>query len=230
MPAVFQTLQKTRNTSKNSNLLRRTPDALDLLEQFGTTVVVKREREICGEGEPAEFCWRILSGCVRTVKCMEDGRRQIGEFLWQGDFLGIDDLDLHDFNAEAVTDVTLRCYPRRMVEALAQSHTALAMRLRMMTVGKLRQTYQHMITLGRSSASEKIAYFLLEMSRRSKSADRQLLNVPMSRTDIADYLGMTIETVCRTLARLRQDDILSVSHSCIELRDRAALLGLARTS
>ena len=71
-------------------------------------------------GEPAEYRWRILSGCVRTVKLIEEGRRQIGEFLWPGDLLGMDDLDMHDSEAEAVTDVTLSRYPRRMVEAVAQ--------------------------------------------------------------------------------------------------------------
>ena len=99
-----------------------TPDVLNLLEQFGTTVTVPRSREIYGQGEATESCWRIISGCVRTAKLSEDGRRQIGEFLWVGDLLGMDDLNSHAFSAEAVTDVTLRRYPRRMVEALAQSH------------------------------------------------------------------------------------------------------------
>ena len=134
MQSAMQREEFTRTTPQGMEPHHARPDTLDLLEQFGTTVTVAREREINGQGEPVEFCWRILSGCVRTMKLMEDGRRQIGAFLWAGDMVGIDDLALHDFGAEAVTNVTLRRYPRRMIEALAQTHPALALRLRALTV------------------------------------------------------------------------------------------------
>ena len=112
------------------------PGILDLLEQFGSTVTVQRTGEIYGQGKPTEFCWRILSGCVRTVKLMEDGSRQIGEFLWPGDLFGMDDLGSHEFGADAVTDTTLCRYPRAMVEALAKSHIALALWLRIRGCGQ----------------------------------------------------------------------------------------------
>ena len=166
-------------------------------------------------------------GVPVPVKLLEDGRRQIGDFLWPGDLLGMDDLDLHDFGAEAVTDTTLRRYPRRMVEALAQSNAALAFRLRTLAGANLRHAYQQMTLLARTSATERIAAFLLDMHRRSTVTDRRLLYVPMSRMDIADYLGLTIETVCRTLAKLRRDGIVELSQSGFELRDRLAMLELA---
>ena len=112
-----------------------------VLEQFGTTVSVQHDRQIHGQGDRADFCYRILSGCVRMVKLMEDGRRQIGEFLMAGDLLGFDALGIYDFAAEAVSDVVLRRYPRRMVEALAESNVALARRLRDMTSGSLRMAH-----------------------------------------------------------------------------------------
>jgi CRP/FNR family nitrogen fixation transcriptional regulator len=158
---------------------------------------------------------------------MEDGRRQVGEFLWPGDFLGMDDMDVHAFNAEAVTDVELRRYPRRMVEALAQSHAAVAIQLRSMTIAKLRRTNQHMVVLARKTALEKVASFLLDIQGRSVG---KFLYVPMTRADIADYLGMTIETICRALAEFRRQGVIAVSHAGIMSRDTSALLDLVGTS
>jgi CRP/FNR family transcriptional regulator, nitrogen fixation regulation protein len=226
MRAGFQTLQRTHRTSEQARQPGPMPDALDLLEQFGSPDSAQRGCEIYGQGEPAEFCWQILSGCVRTARIMEDGRRQVSEFLWPGDFLGLDDLDAHEFSAETVTDAVLRRYPRRMVDALAQSHIALSVRLRAMTAAKLRRAHERMILLGCKSATEKVTYFLLETDRRSDSTGSRLLDLPMSRTDMADYLGLAIETVCRTLAHLRYDGVLLVSPAGIELRDRPALLKL----
>ena len=227
MQATVQTMPKTRSALQTMKPHPVTPDALDLLEQFGVTVTVQRGHEIYGQSEPTEFCWRIVSGCVRTEKFLEDGRRQVGAFLWSGDLIGMDDLGMHDFGAQAVTDVTLRRYPRRMVEALAQSHTALAHRLRALVVGSLRSAYQQMILLGRRTATERIAFFLLEMHRRSTSIDSRIVGVPMSRMDIADYLGLTIETVCRYLAQLQRDGIIVILRSGFELRNPDALLELA---
>ena len=122
--------QQARGLPKRPRSRRVPHDALDLLEKFGSTVVVERSRKVHGEGSPAEFCWQIVSGCVRTVTLMEDGRRQIGEFLWPGDLIGVDDPAMHTFEAEAVTNLTLRRYPRRVVEELAQCRPALALRLR----------------------------------------------------------------------------------------------------
>jgi CRP/FNR family transcriptional regulator, nitrogen fixation regulation protein len=225
MQSAMQSIQQVRSTSRQKSQDQKTPDALDVLEQFGTTVLIRRDHEIYAQGEPADWFWQIASGCVRTAKLMEDGRRQVGEFLWPGDFLAIDDIDVHDFNAEAVTDVELRRYPSRMVEALAQSHTALSTRLRSITLMKLRRANQHLIVLGRKSALEKVSSFLLDIHGRAGSTEDKCLDVPMTRTDIADYLGMAIETVCRTLGQLRREDIIAVSHSGIVLRDISALLG-----
>jgi CRP/FNR family transcriptional regulator, nitrogen fixation regulation protein len=195
--------------------------------QFGITVTVRRGHEIYRQSEPTEFCWRIVSGCVSTVKLLEDGRRQVGKFLWSGDLMGMDDLGVHDFGAQAVTDVTLRRYARRMVEALAQSHTALALRLRALAVGSLQSAYRHMTLLGRRTATERIVSFLLDMHSHSTSTDSWIVDVPTSRMDIADYLGLTSETVCRYVAQLRRDGIVAILRSGFELRNPAALLELA---
>lgn len=202
-------------------------DALALLEQFGTTVSVHRDRQIHGQGDQAAWCYRILSGCVRTVRLMEDGRRQIGEFLMAGDMLGFDTLGTYDFAAEAVSDVVVRRYPRRMVDRLAESNVALTRRLRDMTSINLRLAHGRLILLGRKTASERIASFLLEMAERLPEVRPDVLELPMGRADIADHLGLTIETVCRVLGHLRRDGTVAIERSSITIRNGVALQQMA---
>jgi CRP/FNR family nitrogen fixation transcriptional regulator len=209
---------------------RAAPDALDLFEQLGSTVKVRRSGKIYREGDPTEFCWRIVAGCARTVKLIDDGRRHVGEFLWPGDLLGIDAGDMHYFDSEAVTDATLRRYSRGAVEALARDHAALTARLRMIAAAKVRAAREQMVLLGRKTATEKIASFLMEMDRRSTATRLRLVELPMSRVDIADHLSLTDETVCRILAHLQHDGIVAVLRSGIGVRDRVALRNLAHQS
>jgi CRP-like cAMP-binding protein len=217
-------------TGDQNDLQPRPRDALDLLEQFGTTVMLRHDREIQAEGSRAEFCYRIISGCVRMVKLMEDGRRQIGEFLMAGDLLGFDVLDCYDFSAETVTDVVLRRYPRRMVDALAGTNLALARQLRDIGSVTLRAAYARMVLLGRKTASERIASFLMEMSRRLPNSRPEVLDLPMGRTDVADHLGLTIETVCRLLGQLRRDGTIATERGRITIRDLRALEQMASES
>lgn len=203
------------------------PDALDLLEQFGATVQVQREHEIYGQDDPAEHCWRVVSGCVRTVKLMEDGRRAVGEFRLAGEYFGFDDLATHEFSAEAVTDVVLRRYPRRMVEALAERHPGLAQRLRTMALASLRAAHEQALLLARKTAVERIASFVLELDRRSPPHGAAVLELPMCRTDIADHLGLTVETVCRTLAFLKREGLLAITRTGVQVRAPGALRDVA---
>jgi CRP-like cAMP-binding protein len=198
-------------------------DALDLLEQFGTNVTVERDQEILCQGDRAEYCYKILRGCVRQVKLLEDGRRQVGEFLMAGDLFGFDALDTHDFAAEAVSHVVLRRYPRRMVEALAESQFAFARRLRDLAAVSLRLAHGRLMLLGRKTASERIASFVLEMAERLPGPTDRMVELPMNRTDMADHLGLTIETVCRVLAVLRREGTIAVARGGVEIRDRAGL-------
>lgn len=202
-------------------------DPLDLLEQFGSTVSVLRDREIHGQGDDAAWCYRVISGCVRVVNLMEDGRRQISEFLMPGDTLGFDALATYDFAAEAVSDVVLRRYPRRMVEALAERNIALGRRLRDVIATSLRMAHTQLVLLGRKTASERISSFLLEMVERLPQARTNVLELPMSRTDMADHLGLTIETVCRVLAHLRRDGTIAIDRTSITIRNGAALQQMA---
>jgi len=204
-------------------------DPLALLAGYGMTITLPRERELHAQGDRAAFCYRIVSGCVRTVKLMEDGRRQVGGFLFAGDCLGFDALDTHDFAAQAVTDVVLRRYRRREVEALMDRHSALARSLREITARDLRDAYERILLLGRKTASERIATFLLEMAARQASGcpGGAKVALPMSRTDIADHLGLTVETVCRMMTHLRREGTIAIEPGQVELRSLAALQHMA---
>jgi CRP-like cAMP-binding protein len=220
-------LTTMERTEARSALRPQPREVLDLLEQFGSTISVQHDREIHGEGEPAEFCYRVIAGCVRIVKLMEDGRRQICEFLMAGELLGFDTLDCYDFTAEAVSDVVLRRYPRRTVDALASTNMTLARRLRDVASVSLRLAHARLVLLGRRTASERIASFLLEMAERLPQSRPNVLALPMGRTDIADHLGLTIETVCRLLGHLRRDGTLAIDRGTITIRNPGALQQMA---
>jgi CRP-like cAMP-binding protein len=199
------------------------PHVLEPLEPQAITIHFDRDQEIVAQGEPAGNCYLIMSGCVRTVKLMEDGRRQIGEFLFPGDLFGWEALGEHDFAAEAVTSVTLRRYARRTLEAFADRNRDFARSLREVTAGQLRAGRERMVLLGRKTASERIASFLLEMAGRVAPNGRAFIELPMGRADIADYLGLTIETVCRGLTQLRRHGTIAVERANIMIYNRSAL-------
>jgi CRP/FNR family transcriptional regulator, nitrogen fixation regulation protein len=227
--AVHPTAQPSRTIGFRVIQGGRIADPLDLLAGYGITISLPRDRELHAQGDRAEFCYRVISGCVRTLKLMEDGRRQIGGFLLAGDCLGFDALDMHDFAAQAVTEVVLRRYRRCETEALMQQHPSLARVLREMAARELRDAYGRILLLGRKTASERIATFLLEMAARQGGGNPPgyIVPLPMSRTDIADHLGLTVETVCRMMTHLRRDRTIAVGPGRVELLCPAALERMA---
>jgi CRP/FNR family nitrogen fixation transcriptional regulator len=223
--AAQTTAQPSRPTGFRVIPGGKAADPLGLLAGYGMTITLPRDRELHAQGDRANFCYRIVVGCVRTIKLMEDGRRQIGGFLLAGDCLGFDALDTHDFAAQAVTDVVLRRYRRRETEALMERHASLARVLREMAARELRAAYDRILLLGRKTASERIATFLLEMAARQGGVGKVAL--PMSRTDIADHLGLTVETVCRMMTHLRRDGTIVIEPGQVELLCPAALHQMA---
>jgi len=196
---------------------------LRALETKSVITRLDRDEEVVAQDAKAQWCWLVVSGCVRTVQLMEDGRRQVGEFLFPGDLFGCEALDTHDFSAEAVTPVTLRRFSLRDVEALADRDPDVGRRLRELTAKRLRSGREHMVLLGRKTASERIASFLLQMAERISQGGDPRLELPMSRSDMGDYLGLTIETVCRRLTQLRQEGTITVKGATIAICNRKAL-------
>ncbi len=199
------------------------PRAFDLLADHATGIVVKRGHDIFAEGDAAESCYRLLDGGIRLVKLMADGRRQVCEFLKAGDLLGFDTDDEYYFSAEAVIDCTLVRYSRRAVEALLVKDKLFARHVRKVTARGLQGAYQRMVLLCHKSAQERIAWFLLDMADRA-GAEKGYIHLPMTRTDIANYLGMAIETVSRVLRQFKQSGaIIQKNLNRIQIVDRDVL-------
>jgi CRP/FNR family nitrogen fixation transcriptional regulator len=197
-------------------------DALVALERIGTRRRLGRNEEIYAEGQSADCWFRVVSGTVRIVKLLADGRRHIAEFHYAGDSFGFDNAAERHFSAEAVDDVILMRYPRRAMEQLCDEVPGLARSLRDMALRDLAGAQNRMLLLGRMTAAERVASFLLEFRDRREAASA--FDVPMSRNDIADYLGLTIETVCRVLSSFKRAGAIAIPNPHrIELRSRAAL-------
>ena len=189
---------------------------------MATEFSYRKDEEIYGEDEPAEYVYQVIHGAVRTYKLLSDGRRQIGAFLLPGDVFGLESGTNHRLAAEAVIDTTVRLMKRSSLEHAAGVDVQVARKLWSMTEGELRHAEDHMLLLGRKNAMERVANFLLEMDRRLTVAG--MMALPMCRRDIGDYLGLTLETVSRTLSQLSDQGVLVFSSARqIVLRNRQRL-------
>jgi len=178
-------------------------------ELVGTPFNYARETEIYGEGETAEFVYRIVSGAVRTCKILADGRRQINAFHLAGDLFGFEPGEAHRLTAEAIADTKVLLFSRRSVQDLANRNVEAARRLWNSTLQNLEDAEDHMLLLGRRTALERVAAFLLTIEKRLGS--NRCVELPMSRRDMADYLGLTIETVSRSMTQLQSKRAIALS-------------------
>jgi CRP-like cAMP-binding protein len=169
------------------------------MEFGGVPMPFDRNAEIYGEGERAEYVYKVLSGSVRAYKVLSDGRRQITAFYLPGDVFGIETAAEHASSAEAIDKATILVVRRSSVFSTAERNSEVARQLWSVTAAELKRSQNHALLLIKT-AKERIAAFLLEMAERLTG--RGCVELPMSRQDIADYLGLTIETVSRTLTQL----------------------------
>jgi CRP/FNR family transcriptional regulator, nitrogen fixation regulation protein len=191
------------------------------MQLMGAVVPYQRNVEIFGEADAAEYLYKVVSGTIRTYKILSDGRRQVGGFYLPGDVFGLEFGDAHTLSAEAVTDAKVLVVKRSALTALAARDTGVARELYQLTARELRRAQERVLLLIKS-AQERVASFLLEMTERTPTGNS--IDLPMSRQDIADYLGLTIETVSRTLTSLESAAAIEVPTSRhIVLRNRAAL-------
>jgi CRP/FNR family nitrogen fixation transcriptional regulator len=194
------------------------------IEFMGAPMAFGRNAEIYGENEPADYLYKVISGTVRTYKVLADGRRQIGAFYLPGDIFGLETGEEHTFSAEAVSDTKALVIKRSAVVALAGRDGGVARELWALTARELRRLQDHILLLIQT-AQERVASFLLEMAARGPGGPAgNAIELTMSRQDIADYLGLTIETVSRTLTTLENAATIEVPTSRrIVLRNRSAL-------
>src|SRR6266540_2153613 len=199
-------------------------DLIGSIELMGAQMSFSRNSEVYGEGEPADYLYKVVSGAVRIYKILNDGRRQVGGFYLPGDIFGLEVGDEHHLSAEAISDSTILVIKRSALIALANRDADVGRQLWTFTARALDRVQNHMLLLIRS-AQERVACFLLEMAERLSTTEA--MELPMSRQDIADYLGLTIETVSRTLTQLETRSTIALTTSRrIVLRNRAALCRL----
>jgi CRP-like cAMP-binding protein len=200
------------------------------LDKVGTRVAVARDATLFYERDLADHWYRVVSGAIRLCKVLSDGRRQLADFFLPGDLVGFDLGESHAFAAEAITDSVVLKFPRRRVETLVSENPALSRALLSLAIERLAAAQSQMVLLGRKNATERLASFLLGLIERTGQdhVGEATLVLTMTRTDIADYLGLTIETVSRTFARLKQLNAIALPHpQRVVIRDRDLLEELA---
>jgi len=233
-------MNATRPTSARSipadgafecELSRGGPDSiLRVLDGKGTIVHFPRSSMIFAEGETSQNIYRVLEGVTRSFRIFMDGRRHIAGFSFTGDFLGLGLQDEHGLSEEAVTDVALILYSRKQIELLAESDPAIHKYIVKALVDGLAESQSRLVMLGQQNAEERLAWFLLRKASRLAEG-RPLVDLPMGRQDIADYLGLTIETVSRVFTRLKRKRLIDIfNFHQIRILNEPALQSLAEGS
>ena len=194
------------------------PDELVALSKVSYKHKARPGSELVGDAEEVESYSNILSGVVKLSKTLSDGRQQIVGLQFAPDFLGRPFKVESEINAEAATDVSLCSFPKAALERIMNQSQGLEHRLLQQTLKELDEAREWMVTLGRKTAAEKVASFLLLIARNidpSTGPDNATaqFELPLTRTDIADFLGLTIETVSRQLTKLRTDGIITIEHN-----------------
>ena len=208
-------------------------EELRLFKAGGATVTRAPGETIFFEGDPAAHVYNLTSGVLRLSKLLPDGRRQIAGFLFPGDFLGITMEDEHAFTAEAIIPSKLCKFSRARFDAFVDTHPHLERRLYAIAAHELAAARQQVVLLGRKTAAERVASFLLMLdARRISSGSGEkldgLITLPMSRSDIADYLGLRIETISRELSALKASCVIRLTTTqTIRFVDRERLEQLA---
>ncbi|MGA0604810.1 helix-turn-helix domain-containing protein [Phenylobacterium sp. VNQ135] len=176
----------------------------EVMDRLGAKSTFERDEEIYAQGDDVEHLYRLVSGVVRTTRLAADGRRQVGDFYYPGDLFGLEVGPDHQFSAEALTSCEVQVVRRASVRAFA-GDVELDRAILEATRRELQRTQDHLLLLGRRSAREKVAAFLLNLA---EGAVPGAVDLPMGRQDMADYLGLTIETVSRMLTQLQDEEIV----------------------
>lgn len=199
---------------------------LAALDRTGTPLAVPQNQTIFSQGEPVNHAYKIVRGVVRLCKHLPDGRRQIAQFLFPGDYFSFVTIGDHGFSAEAVVDLSLLSFSQDRIERLCRDNPELRNRLFQMLSQRVHDIQNHLTVVGRQTAKERVAAFLLLLADRLGSGGT--VSVPMNRQDIGDYLSLTMETVSRTLSSLKSEGIIAVpDQHRLELRNVDGLRALA---
>ena len=204
---------------------------LSELRALGKVRELKADEPLFHQGDEANLVYTVAAGSLRLYRLLFDGRRQITGFALPGEFLGISIDDSHDVTAEALEPIRILCFPRTRFDDFVAGNPILKDSLLEVARQELAAAQQQFIVLGRKTAMERVASFLLYLYARFERITGHPMDhvaLPMSRADIADYLGLTKETVSRVFGQLRNSRIMRLETlTCIQVLDRHALKALA---
>jgi CRP/FNR family transcriptional regulator len=205
-------------------------EELSRLADIVQTQRIDAHQTIFSEGDQAANMFNVTAGTVKLYKLLPDGRRQITGFLFSGDFMGLAVNDRFAYSAETITATSVCRFPRRKMEQLMEEFPKLQRRLFSLASNELAAAQDQMLLLGRKTAKEKIASFLLTLAQRAvrRGQKDNPVHVPMSRADIADYLGLTTETVSRTFTQLKASGMIRlIEGSKIQIVEKPQLYDIA---
>jgi len=191
-------------------------------QKIGVVKSYPRKSQIIREDDPADRVYEVVSGTVCTCKMLRGGRRQIAGFYFAGDIFGLESTNKQTVAAEAITKAKVRIFKKRTFTGLASSNVEVADRLLALTARELARNQDHLFLLLSTTAEERIIAFLIDMVQRASSSEQDVIDLPMFRQDIADYLGLTIETVSRTLWDFERSGAIEISGRHIVLRNQSA--------
>lgn len=228
--------QTTTSTHRDTALsYRRTFEPTTLAEHLSCVPLrgVDARDHLFSEGDARTHLYRVETGAVCLYKLLSDGRRQIVGFACAGDLIGLGSGSAHQFSAQATKRARVRSLPWNVLQQASRRHAGLGLELFEVTCAELAAAHDMLLTTGQRTAIERVAAFLLAMSRRAagRGGDETVVELPMTRSDIGDFLGLTIETVSRTFTKLRQLRVIELEQSVtVRLLDTVALQELAKGS
>jgi CRP/FNR family transcriptional regulator len=206
-------------------------DEADLVEfeRLARQVHLVPNEALFTTGQVAGSVHNMTSGVARLYKLMPDGRRQVLGFALPGDFLGLSPSERYNFSADAIDAVSACRFPVDAFAHFIQQRPHFLLRINELAARELMLAQEQMLLLGRRSSEEKVASFLIAWRNRLAQIgdNRETIALPMSRQDIADYLGLTIETVSRTLTRFEREKLLIIIRGGVRLLDRTRAEALA---
>jgi CRP/FNR family nitrogen fixation transcriptional regulator len=194
-------------------------------ELVGRECRILRDEAVFADGDACTHFYKVVSGTVRTLKLVSDGRRQIDAFHLAGDVFGVEGGERHRLSAEAVDNIVVVAYARNRFADIVQHESGFGPELIASVLCNLDRAHDHMVLLGRKTALEKVATFLLDLADRRSECDG--VDLPMPRGDIADHLGLTIETVSRTLTQMMRDGVIQITGRTITFARKHRLQAMA---
>ena len=218
------------NGSGNVLFQGMSQEQLGVLEQLGGLRVVPKHQYLCTQTTATDQVFLIASGVGLMEHLSSGGDRQVVSFLFPGDFVGVSTGETYDFAVRSLSDMTAHQFPRDALFALSEAMPILKdnlSRIRQMVRSRM---LQHMVSLGQKKAQDRVCYFLAHLLQRMPGARAEKLVLPMTRQDIADYLGLKVETVSRAFSRLRKDGLIALPDAnSVQILDAAAVMTMGAT-